>query len=110
MNAKADSEVEYLSDGITESMIHSLSRLPKLRVMARSTVFAYRGKEVDPRKVGGDLNVDAILTGNMTQRSMALIIHAELVRVSDGTLVWSDEYNRKLSDILMDKILAHIPN
>ncbi len=99
-NEGANPDAEYLSDGIAESIINSLSQLPKLRVMASSTVFRYKGQEVDPRKAGQDLRVDAVLTGNLFQRGETLIIKAELVRVSDGTQLWGDEYRRKSSDAL----------
>jgi serine/threonine protein kinase len=100
-NESANPDAEYLSDGIAESIISSLSQLPKLRVMSSSTVFRYKGQEVDPRKVGQDLRVDAVLTGNLIQRGETLIIKTELVRVSDGAQLWGDEYRRKSSDALV---------
>jgi eukaryotic-like serine/threonine-protein kinase len=100
LNLNADPKTEYLSDGITESTINTLSQLPKLRVMARGTVFTYKGKEVDPRKVGRDLNVDAVVTGSINQQENTLIIRADLVQVSDGAQLWGQQYNRNLSDIL----------
>ncbi|MCI0445157.1 protein kinase, partial [bacterium] len=101
LNLNADPKTEYLSDGITESTIDTLSQLsPHLRVMARGTVFTYKGKEVDPRKVGRDLNVDAVVTGSINQQQNTLIIRADLVQVSDGTQLWGQQYNRNLSDIL----------
>jgi len=100
LNANSDSKTEYLSDGITESTINSLSRLPQLRVLARGTVFTYKGKEVDPRKVGKDLKVDAVVTGSIHQQESKLIIRADLVKVSDGTQLWGQQYNRNMSDIL----------
>jgi TolB-like protein/Tfp pilus assembly protein PilF len=101
LNLNADPKTEYLSDGITESTINTLSQIsPKLRVMARGTVFTYKGKQVDPRKVGKDLNVDAVVTGSINQQENTLIIRADLVQVSDGTQIWGQQYNRNLSDIL----------
>ncbi|MCI0392270.1 MAG: protein kinase [Acidobacteria bacterium] len=100
INASGNAELEYLSDGISESLINSLSQLPQLRVMARSTVFNYKGKEVDPRKVGQELNVRAVFTGKMVQRGDALSIQADLVNASDGSQLWGERYVRKLSDIL----------
>jgi eukaryotic-like serine/threonine-protein kinase len=100
LNLNADPKTEYLSDGITESTINTLSQLPQLKVMARGTVFTYKGKEVDPRKVGRDLNVDAVVTGSINQQENTLIIQADLVQVSDGTQIWGQQYNRNLSDIL----------
>jgi serine/threonine-protein kinase len=100
LNLNADPKTEYLSDGITESTINTLSQVPRLRVMARGTVFTYKGKQVDPRKVGRDLNVDAVVTGSINQQENTLIIRADLVQVSDGTQLWGQQYNRNLSDIL----------
>ena len=109
-NASSDPKAEYLSDGITESIIHGLSTLPKLRVMARDTAFTYKGKSVDPRKVGHDLNVEAIVTGKVEQQGDMLIIRADLVNASDGTEIWGEQYNRKLADVLaiQDEIAREI--
>lgn len=98
-NASDDPELEYFSDGITESLINSLSQIPKLRVMARSTVFRYKGKETDPLKVGHDLNVRAVLTGRVICRSERLNLQAELVDTEDGSQLWGEQYNRRLSDV-----------
>ena len=87
-NQNRDSDTDYLSDGIPESIIHSLSQLPQLRVMARSTVFSYKGKDVDARKVGNDLGVDAVLMGRLIQQGDNLAIRTELVNVADGTEIW----------------------
>ncbi|HQR33635.1 MAG TPA: protein kinase [Blastocatellia bacterium] len=97
-NASGDPNLEYLSDGITESLINSLSQLPQLRVMARGTVFSYKGKEVDPRKVGEELKVRAVFTGKMVQRGDTLNIQADLVNAYDGSQIWGDRYTRKLAD------------
>ncbi len=98
-NVSADPDVEYLSDGITESTINSLSRLPELRVMARSTTFRYKGREVEPQEIGLELGVRAVVTGRVLQLGDRLIIGAELVNVADGSQLWGEHYNRKLSDI-----------
>jgi len=98
-NQNRDPNTDYLSDGIPESIIHSLSRLPQLRVMARSTVFSYKGKNVDPRKVGNDLGVGAVLVGRLIQQGDNLAIRTELVNVADGTEIWGQQYNRKLADV-----------
>jgi serine/threonine protein kinase/TolB-like protein/Tfp pilus assembly protein PilF len=100
VNVSADPNTEYLADGISDSIINSLSQLHKLRVMSRSIVFPYKGQEVDPRKVGHDLHVDAVLTGNLIQRGETLIIKTELVKVADGSQLWGEQYNRKFSDVL----------
>src|SRR5439155_22251156 len=91
---------EYLAHGITESLITLLSRLPGLRVMARSTVFRYKGREVDVLEVGRALRVRAVLTGRLLQRGGRLTLKAELVHMEDGTLLWGERYDRELSDLL----------
>ena len=98
VNTSGDANAEYLSDGITEGVINSLSRLPQVHVMARSTVFRYKGRSDDPQKIGEDLKVRAVLTGRVVQRGDALDIQAELVEVSSGSQLWGEDYNRKLSD------------
>src|SRR5207244_1529300 len=87
VNVSADPNTEYLSDGITESIISNLSQLPQLKVMARSTVFRFKGKEkeIDPQKIGHDLGVRAVLTGRLLQQGDSLVIRTELVNVADGT-------------------------
>ena len=98
-NQNRDPDTDYLSDGIPESIINSLSQLPQLRVMARSTVFSYKSKDVDPRKVGNDLGVHAVLMGRLIQQGDNLAIRTELVNVADGTELWGQQYNRKLADV-----------
>ncbi|MGE0128010.1 MAG: protein kinase [Blastocatellales bacterium] len=98
-NASGDPQMEYLPDGLTESLIGSLSQLPSLRVMARNTVFTYKGREVDPRQVGGDLNVRAVVTGRVRRQGDRLLIRAELVDATDGARLWGEEYERPLADI-----------
>ena len=98
VNASGDANLEYLSDGITDSLINNLSQLPQLRVMARGTVFSYKGKEVDPRKVGQELKVRAVFTGKMVQLGDTLNIQADLVNANDGSQIWGDRYSRKLTD------------
>lgn len=99
-NSSDDSNVEYLSDGITESLINRLSQVSGLRVMARTTAFRYKGREIDPQKIGAELNVQALLTGRVMQRGDELVIQADLIDVKDGAQLWGEKYNRKLSDIL----------
>jgi TolB-like protein len=101
INASADSDMEYLSDGITESIINSLSQVPKLRVMARGTVFRYKRQEVDPREVGNALGVRVILAGRVLQVGDRVVIRTELVDTANGSQLWGEQYNRKLSDILV---------
>jgi len=100
VNTTNDPNTEYLSDGITESIISNLSQLPGLKVMARSTVFRFKGQEVDPQEVGRKLGVQAVLMGRMRQQGDNLIIKTELVNVGDGTQLWGAEYDRKLADAL----------
>ncbi|HYO91857.1 MAG TPA: protein kinase, partial [Pyrinomonadaceae bacterium] len=110
MNVGGDPNTEYLSDGITESIINSLSRLPRLRVMARSTVFRYKGRDADPREVGDELGVRAILTGRLQLFGDRLMIATELVDAFDGAQLWGEQYNRRLSDIfaVQDEIAHEI--
>ncbi|HYL83951.1 MAG TPA: protein kinase, partial [Candidatus Angelobacter sp.] len=100
VNSSADPNSEYLSDGITESLINNLTELRGLRVMARSTVFRYKGKEADPQKVGQDLHVRAVLLGRLLQRGDTLVIQTELVDAVNGSQLWGAQYNRKLADVL----------
>jgi eukaryotic-like serine/threonine-protein kinase len=99
-NQSGDPDAEYLSDGIAESILQSLSRLPGLRVLARTTLTRYRGQEVDPQTVGRELDVRALLSGRVFHRADALIVKCELVDTRDGSLLWGENYNRKFSDIL----------
>jgi TolB-like protein/Tfp pilus assembly protein PilF len=100
VNVGADPSIEYLADGVTDGIISSLSRVPELRVMARSTVFSYKGREVSTRKVGKDLDVDAVLLGRIALRGGTLIIQTDLVSVADGSELWGEQYNRKVADLL----------
>jgi TolB-like protein/Flp pilus assembly protein TadD len=99
VNASADRGLEYLSDGITESIINNLSQLPQLKVMARSTVFRYKSREIDPQEVGERLCVRAVLTGRVLQRGDRLNVQTELVDVSDGSQLWGEQYDRSSADI-----------
>lgn len=99
VNATSDTNNEYLSDGLTESLISTLSQFPNLKVMARSTVFRYKGKEDDPQKVGQALEVSAVLVGRITQHNDQLGIQADLVNTLDGTEIWGSHYDRRLADI-----------
>ena len=96
----ATGDAEYLPDGITESLINGLAQLPALRVSARSVVFRYKGKDVDPQQVGRDLNVKAIVTGRVQARGDRLVIEAELMNVADGTQLWGGQYNQPHADLL----------
>jgi serine/threonine-protein kinase len=99
VNSNADPNMEYLSDGITDSIINTLARFPKLRVMARSTVFRYKGREVDAQEVGRALDVRAVLTGRVLQRGNRLTISSELVDVHDGSQLWGEQYSGDAAEI-----------
>ena len=99
-NESGNSDVEYLSDGMTDSLINSLSQLPHLAVKARSSVFQYKGKEVAPQRIGSELSVQAILNGRVVQRGDDLTLYLSLVDVRTGNQRWGEQYNRKLTDIV----------
>ena len=99
VNATSDAGNDYLSDGLTESLISTLSQLPDLKVMARSTVFRFKSNQDDPRQIAQSLQVSAVLTGRITQHGDELNIHADLVNAADGTELWGEQYVRKLADI-----------
>jgi serine/threonine-protein kinase len=99
-NQSHDPDSEYLSDGISESIINSLSQLSNLRVLARSTVFRYKGRETDPLAVGRELGVRAVLAGRVIQRGDNLTVSVELVDVRDNKQLWGEQYQRKVSDLL----------
>ncbi len=99
-NTRNDPQVDYLSDGIAESLINRLSQLPQLQVMARSTSFRYRGAEVDPQEAGRELGVGAVLTGRVVQQGDSLNVQAELVDVESGGQLWGEQYSHELADIV----------
>jgi serine/threonine protein kinase/tetratricopeptide (TPR) repeat protein len=109
-NVSRDPENDYLSDGITSSLINNLATVPKLRVMARSTVFRYKGREIDPQAIGRELNVRAVLTGRMMQSGGSLRIDTELVDVATGSQIWGAQFDRKPGDIftIQDEISHEI--
>ena len=99
VNATPDANNDYLSDGLTESLISTLSQLPDLKVMARSTVFKFKGNEDDPQKIGQALQVNALLVGRLTQHGDEVAVQADLVNAADGSELWGAHYERKLSEI-----------
>ena len=99
LNQNNDSNTEYLADGIPESIINSLSQFPNLRVMSRNSVFHYKGKEMNAQAVAKELNVQAVLTGKVTQRGDDLAISVELINAQDNSQIWGRQYNRKLADV-----------
>jgi serine/threonine protein kinase/Flp pilus assembly protein TadD len=98
-NASGDPQMEYLSDGLTESLILSLSHLPQLRIMSRSAVFRYKGRTEEAQEVGQALGVGAVLTGKVLQRGETLLVSVELVDVDNGWQLWGAQYRRKVEDI-----------
>jgi TolB-like protein len=99
VNASAEPDAEYLADGIPESIIDNLSQLPNLKVMSRSSVFRFKGKETDAQEVGQKLGVQVVLTGRVAQRGDALAINIELVDARDNRQLWGQQYNRRLADV-----------
>jgi serine/threonine protein kinase/tetratricopeptide (TPR) repeat protein len=118
VNATSDTGNEYLSDGLTESLIGTLSQLPDLKVMARSTVFRFKGNQEDPRQIGETLKVTAVLVGRITQHGDEVSVQADLVNTSDGSEMWGSHYTRKMADItqvqsditrdLSNRLSAHV--
>ncbi|PYX27266.1 MAG: serine/threonine protein kinase [Acidobacteria bacterium] len=99
VNATSDPSNEYLGDGLSESLIGALSRLPDLKVMARSSVFRFKGNQEDPQKIGQQLQVSAVLMGRITQRGDEVGVQADLVNTADGSELWGSHYVRKAADI-----------
>jgi serine/threonine-protein kinase len=99
-NRSNDPDADYISDGVTESINNSLARLPSLRVIPHSVASHYKGKAMDVQKVGDDLRVQAVLTGDVRQRGDDLTIDVELDDVRNGKQLWGERYNRKVADLL----------
>ena len=112
INMSADRTNDYLSDGITEELMTALGKLPGLRVAARASCFAYKGQSPDPKAAGAQLRVQTLLTGNVRQSENRLRIGAELVRAADATPLWSERFDRKVTDIfvIQDEITSSIVN
>jgi len=100
INEGGSQDTEYLSDGMTESLINSLSQLLPMKVMSRNSVFRYKGHNAEPRSIGRDLGVGAVLSGRLTQRGDALTINVELIDTTDSSHIWGARYNRRMSDLL----------
>src|SRR5258708_37207703 len=90
VNASANPDMEYLSDGIAETLIDTLSQIPELQVIARNTAFRYKEKNVDLQKLKRELSVDAVLTGQIQQRGDTLLVHADLVQLGTGLKLWGE--------------------
>jgi TolB-like protein/Flp pilus assembly protein TadD len=99
-NRSGSADADYLSDGLAESLIYRLSQLPNLKVSPTSSVLRYKGKEVDAQKIGSELGVSAVLSGRMVQRGDNLTISVELVDARTNRLIWGEQYERKMSDLL----------
>ena len=99
VNNSGNADLEYLSDGMTETLISSLTQLPDLGVKPRSSVFRYKGKDADAKTVGQELNVAAILNGTVVQRGSDISLHVELIDAGSETLLWSADYKRPLSNL-----------
>ena len=99
-NKSGNADSDYLSDGVAESLIYKLSQLPNLRVSPRSSVFRYKGKEIDAEKIGAELGVDAVMSGRIIQRGDNLTISVDLVDVRNKKSLWGEQYERKMSDLL----------
>ncbi len=112
INDSGDPNAEYLSDGITESIIRSLSQLPRLKVMSRNAVFRFKGKGIDPQEVGRNLRVGAVLVGRLVKFGNQLVIKTELISVTDGSQLWGAEYNNNIADLfsVQDEISRKISN
>jgi len=111
-NRSNDPDADYLSDGLAESLIYRLSQLPNLKVSPTSSVFRYKGREADPITVGRELGVNAVMTGRMLKRGDNLTISAELIDARYNKLLWGEQYERKLTDLLMTQreIVSEITN
>jgi TolB-like protein/Tfp pilus assembly protein PilF len=100
VNTGGNADVEYVSDGMTESLINSLSQLPNLSVKARSTVFRYKGKDISPQQIGADLSVQAVLNGRVVERGDQLTLSLDLVNARTGDQIWGRQYTRNVSDLV----------
>ena len=100
VNDSGNPEVEYLSDGMTETLMSSLTQVPNLQVKPRSSVFRYKGKETDPKTIGKELNVQAILNGRLVQRGNDITLYVELIDVQKDTLIWKGDYSRSMANLV----------
>jgi len=99
-NESGNADTEYLSEGMTESLISSLSQLPKLSVKARSSVFRYKGKETNAQTIGKELNVQAILNGRVVQRGNDLTLYVELIDTTTENVLWKESYNKPMANLI----------
>lgn len=112
VNMSADKENEYFSDGLTETLLHKLAQVPEIKVAARTSSFAFKGKNIDIRQIGSQLGVATVLEGSVQRSGDTLRITAQLVRTLDGSHIWSRSYDRKTSDLfaIQDEIAAAVTN
>lgn len=100
-NTGGDPELEYLSDGLSEALINSLSRIPSLRVVARTSAFRHKGSKLDPRTLGRELEADALVVGRVVTRDGQLIVQCDLLAADTGTQLWGERYQMKLDDVML---------
>ncbi len=110
LNTTDDGTTRHLADGIIENLLKKLSQIPGLKLIARSAVYRYKGKEVDPQSVGRELGVQAVLVGELLHINDHLILRVELVNVDEGWRLWGEQYTRKMSDFinLQQELADHI--
>jgi len=101
VNESGSRDAEYLSDGMTDSLINSLSQISHLSVKAHGTVFRYKGQQIDPQQVASQLSVQALVSGRLVQRGDDVILYLSLVDARNGNQIWGDQYNRKLTDLVV---------
>ena len=99
-NPNSDADTDYLSDGLAESLIYRLSQLPDLKVSPTSSVFRYKGKEAEPQMVARELGVIFVMTGRIMQRGDSLTVSVNLVDTRNGTSLWGEQYERRMSELL----------
>ena len=112
VNASGDADSEYLSDGMTETLINSLAQLPHLAVKGRGSVFRYKGKDTDSRQIGAELGVEAVLNGRLLKRGDSVTLSLDLVDVATGNQIWGEQYVRNLNEIasLQKEIARDVSN
>lgn len=110
VNMSSESDNEYFSDGISEEIINSLTRVKGLRVTSRTSAFSFKGKNLDVREIGEQLNVNTVLEGSVRKAGNRVRITAQLIKISDGFHLWSENFDRQLEDIfeVQDEIAAKI--
>ena len=99
VNANGDAEFEYLSDGMTETLINNLSQIPNLAVKGRSSVFRYKGKDIEPKQIAAELGVEAVLSGRLLQRGESVTLSLDLVEAATGNQIWGEQYVRNINEI-----------